>query len=292
MDATQLLTILLTLLGGLLVGRYGLTRNISALVDSKVKQINTEAEIALKREDTDYQTVKSLRDQFSTVLELLQTQLSQAAKNAADTIISQNNLTGHIREVLDELRISQRSAASNTEEILRAYKMDIEDFKATMRRDVNTIETGFRTISDGFIYQNSQLARVLSKIDNSIDAMNAIVVSIHNETVAIRNTHLKGQESIEEVVDIATYMRNTVVTLTQEKSTAEDMRIRERDDMRPIIIPSNAMLTSQLVDTPTRPIPELQGVEATEDSAQVSNDKNPTIYNKQNEEKFNGQNTP
>lgn len=289
MDTTQLLAMLLTLIGGLLVGRYGLTRNISALVDSKVKQINTEAEIALKREDTDYQTVKSLRDQFSTVLELLQTQLSQAAKNAADTIISQNNLTGHIREVLDELRISQRSAASNTEEILRAYKMDIEDFKATMRRDVNTIETGFRTISDGFIYQNSQLARVLSKIDNSIDAMNGIVVSIHNETVAIRNTHLRGQESIEEVVDIATYMRNTVVTLTQEKTIAEDMLIRERDDMRPIVIPSNAMLTPQLVDTPKRPIPEPKGVEVIEDSAQVPIDKNPTIENK---EQPNDQNTP
>lgn len=268
---TQIITLLLALFGG----SYGLVRILYMLVESFRNRASVDSQIALTRENTDLESVRSLHNSVTSLIELFRQQMVQEAQatiqNAqleADKVTAQNNLATAMREATEEMRSNQRNATSNTQDILRAYRTDIDEFKATMRRDVNTIDIGFRTISDGFIFMNTQLTQVLDKINSSLDAMNAIVVRIHNDTVSMRKNYAASQENLEDVVDLVTDMRNLVVKLTQDEATAQRMYIHPYESGRRRMLLNewlhNVPPASEDPDTATDPTNSSAATEAAE----------------------------
>lgn len=224
---SSIITSLIATFIGLLIGRYGLMRNLSSLVDSRVQKMNTEAQIALTREQTDMQTASSLSNQLSSLTELLRTQLVQEAQRSSQSTTAQNNLTSKINEVLDELRASQRTAKNGVDDVMRSYGQHIKD-----------VETGFRTISDGFLLSNTSMTRILQKWDSNMDDMRDMVLGIRADISTLRQEASQDTVHVNEVLEIAITMRNTIFTLTGQ---GDDQLIRSPFDTRPIPIPHDLL---------------------------------------------------
>lgn len=222
-----IITSVIAAIVGAFLGRYGFMRNLTALVDSRVQKVNTDAQIALTREQTDMQAVISLRDQLVSLTDLLRTQLVQEAQRSTQSTTAQNNLTSKITEVLDELRTSQRTANNRVDDVLRSHGQDIKD-----------VNVGFRTISDGFLLSNSSMTRIIQKWDTGMDDIRSMFSNIRDDIATLRSDADFNTEYVGEVLEIAITMRNTIFTLTGQ---GDEQLIRSPFDTRPIPVPYDLM---------------------------------------------------
>lgn len=264
MDATQLIGYIITGVIGLLLGRFGLMRNITALVDSKVQQINTQSQIELTREQTDLQAVSSLHSQISSLIDLLSKRLVhetetaiQSARLESERITSQNNLTLAMRDATEEMRLNQRASAINTETILSHYDDSIK-----------RVESGFRAVSDEMLLTNSSFTRITSHMSSEMAVTRGMFDTIRNDVSALRNTVSLSQDNLDELLEIFVEVRNTILKALRFDKTAI---IRSRTDNRFTSIPSDLLIKSFEVRPKNKPDPSQEAKPAKTDEIQLDN---------------------
>lgn len=237
MDVAQLISYIVTGVLGLLLGRYGLMRNISSLVDSKVQQMNTKAQIELTREQTDLQAVNSLHSQISSLIDLLSKQFVQQAQTSvqqaqleSEKINAQNNLALAIRDSAEEMRSNQRASATNIETILSSYG-----------RSIDKVELGFRSVSEEMLLTNSSFTRITNHMSSDMTATRSMFEAIRNDISTLQNTAALGQENLDELLEIFIGVRNTILKALRFNKTAI---IRPRNDNRLLPIPPDLAIKS------------------------------------------------
>jgi hypothetical protein len=258
---------IVSLIIGMLVGRYGLMRNITAYVDSTVNQKNTAAQIALTREQTDHQAVTSLHSQISSLIDLLSKQLVQQAQTSiqqaqleSEKITAQNNLSLAMRDVTDEMRSNQRTSATNIETILSSYG-----------RSIDRVELGFRSVSEEMLLTNSSFTRMANQMVSDMGATRSMFDTVSHDISAIRKTALLGQENLDELLEIFIDVRNTILKALRFNKTAI---IRPRNDNRFQPIPPDLALKPFEVrgnNNPVEPDPSQEDKPAKPDDIQIDN---------------------
>lgn len=224
-------------------------RMVDKRLDAQNKAQAIQLQIALKDKEADIVTQQAGQANLQSLVQLLQTQLQQIPL-----------LTTHIRELVDRIDNNQRVSSANIDNILTAY-----------RRDIDLVTAGFRTIADTNILQNSTLTRAIGVVEQSMGSIREMVADVQSGFVAQRADDERGQANLDEVVEMVVEMRNTVMRLSGHSESVMIRPPTNRQLIQPKAEGAEAVNTpdTKSVDGSDKPAPRTTSVEALLDSTPI-----------------------